>query len=158
MPKYSQKDKQKRGEKGEALITAYLSSRGLWNHKLVNAGYGTIFDKLVILPGGGYGIEVKTRLTPRIEYSKITSNERRGLDRFMKLVGRDHALIIGIWKTDDFQRAFVIPWHLVRDAVLSGVRGSINMLDYPELSKSKKAGITDISRTKGDVPHPLKNK
>jgi len=135
MGKYSQKDKQARGKKGESLITDSLRKAGLWSHKLVNAGYGTVFDKLVIPPGGGYGIEVKTALEPKIPHSKITANERRGLEKFMRQVGRDHAFIIGIWLTEDTKRAFLIRWADVRDGVLSGVRGSINMLDFPELEK-----------------------
>lgn len=143
MKKYSQKNKQERGVKGESLITDSLRSSGLWNHKLINAGYGTLFDKIIIPPSGGYAIEVKTRLTPRIEYSKIELNERRGLDKFMKQVGRDHAFIIGIWLTDDTKRAFIIPWHEVRDAVCSGTRGSILMTEFPELQKV--AGGWDMS-------------
>lgn len=152
MPRFTQKDKQERGEKGESLITDSLRKAGIWNHKLVNAGYGTVFDKLIIPPGGGYAIEVKTRLQPRIEYSKIEQNERRGLDSFMKKVGRDHAFIIGIWLTEDTKRAFLIPWHEVRDAVCSEVKGSINMLDFPELPKV--AGGWDMGcfeRRKKDV-------
>ena len=80
-------------------------------------------------------MEVKTRVIPRIEYSKIEANERRGLDKFMRQVGRDHAFIIGIWLTEDCKRAFLIPWHEVRDAVCSGGRGSIRMEDFPELPK-----------------------
>lgn len=141
--KYTQKDKQERGVKGESLLTDSLRSAGLWNHKLINAGYGTVFDKLIIPPGGGYAVEVKTRLQPRIEYSKIERNERRGLDKFMRQVGREHAYIIGIWLTDDTKRAFLIPWYQVRDVVCSGCRGSINMLDFPELPR--KGGGWDMS-------------
>jgi len=135
--KFTQKDKQKRGAKGESLITDSLRKAGLWNHKLINAGYGTVFDKIIIPPSGGFGIEIKVRQVPRIAYNtkSITPNERRGLDEFMKLVGRDNVFIIGIWKTEEFQRAFLIPWYQVRDQVLSGVRGSINMLDFPEIKK-----------------------
>lgn len=137
MKKCSQKDKQARGEKGESLITDSLRKAGLWNYKLVNAGYGTVFDKLVIPPGGGYAIEVKVRQVPRIAHNEksITPNERRGLENFMRMVGKDHAFIIGIWKTEEFQRAFLIRWADVREQVLSGVRGSINMLDFPELPR-----------------------
>lgn len=133
--KYTQKDKQERGTKGESLLTDSLRAHNLWNHKLINAGYGTLFDKIIIPPGGGYAIEVKTRQHPRIEYSKIELNERRGLDKFMRQVGRDHAFIIGIWLTEDTKRAFLIPWYQVRDAVCSGCRGSIKMLDFPELPR-----------------------
>jgi hypothetical protein len=133
--KLTQKDKQERGVKGESLLTDSLRAAGLWSHKLVNAGYGTVFDKLIIPPGGGYAIEVKTRIHPRIEYSKISANERRGLQRFVQLVGRDYAFIIGIWLTEDTKRMFLIPWVKVRDAVCSGQRGSINMLDFPELPR-----------------------
>lgn len=135
MKKITQKQKQERGVKGESLLTDSLRPAGLWNHKFVNAGFGTVFDKLVIPPGGGYAIEVKTRMVPRIEYSKIEANERKGLDKFVRQVGRDHAFILGIWLTEDTKRAFLIPWYQVRDAVCSGCRGSINMLDFPELSK-----------------------
>jgi len=133
----TQKDKQARGERGEADITASLRKADLWNHKLVNVGYGTVFDKLIIPPGGGYALEVKVRREPRIAYNtkSITPNERRGLDRFMQQVGRNHAYIIGIWQTEDTRRAFLIPWYQVRDAVCSGCRGSINMLDFPELQR-----------------------
>lgn len=135
--KFTQKEKQERGAKGESLITDSLRNAKLWNHKLVNAGFGTVFDKLVILPRGGYGLEIKVRQVPRIAYNikSITPNERKGLDKFMKQVGRDHAYIIGIWKTEECQRAFLIPWWQVRDQVLSGERGSIKMLDFPELQK-----------------------
>lgn len=137
MRKYSQKDKQARGEKGESLITDSLRKAGLWNYKLINAGYGTVFDKLIIPPEGGYAVEIKVRQVPRIAHNvkSITPNERRGLERFMKLVGKDNAFIIGIWKTEEFQRAYLIRWADVREQVLSGIRGSINMLDFPELPK-----------------------
>ena len=143
MKKLTQKDKQERGVKGESLLTDSLRPAGLWNHKLVNAGYGTVFDKLIIPPGGGYAIEVKTRMVPRIEYSKIEMNERKGLDRFMEKVGPKHAFILGIWLTEDTKRAFLIPWYQVRDTVCSGCRGSINMLDFTELPKV--AGGWDMS-------------
>lgn len=135
MKKITQKQKQERGVKGESLLTDSLRPAGLWNHKLVNAGYGTVFDKLVIPPGGGYAIEVKTRIRPSIEYSKIEANERKGLDKFVRQVGRDHAFILGIWLTDGIKRAFLIPWVDVRDAVCSGCRGSIDMLEFPELPR-----------------------
>ena len=146
--KCSQKDKVQRGEKGEGLITNSLRSSGLWNHKLENAGYGTVFDKLVIPQGGGYAFEIKVRKEPTIGYNlkSITMNERRGLDNFMTKVGRDHAFIIGIWMTDQVKRAFLIPWYQVRDAVCSGVRGSIKMLDFPELQR--KGTGWDMSRFK----------
>ena len=137
MKKFSQKNKQERGAKGEEQITVSLRSAGLWNHKFINAGFGTVFDKLVIPPGGGYALEIKVRQVSRIAYNikSITLNERRGLEKFMDQVGREHAFLIGIWKTEEFQRAFLIPWHAVRDQVLSGVRGSVNMLDFLELQK-----------------------
>jgi hypothetical protein len=135
--KMTQKDKQERGVKGESLITDSLRPQKIWNHKLINAGFGTVFDKIIIPPGGGYAVEVKTRMVPRIEYSKIEANERKGLDKFMEQVGPKHAFIIGIWLTEDTKRAFLIPWYKVRDEVCSGVRGSIRMEDYPELQKVK---------------------
>lgn len=135
MTKYSQKDKQARGSKGESLITDSLRSSRIWNHKFVNAGFGTVFDKVIIPPGGGFAVEVKLRKQPRIEYSKIEENERKGLDKFVRLVGENHAFIIGIWLQDDVKRAFLIHWVDVRDAVCSGVKGSINMLDFPELPR-----------------------
>ena len=134
---FTQKEKQERGQTGEALITASLRKSELWQHKLVNAGYGTVADKLVIPPGGGYLLEIKTRLEPRIAYnrSSITNNERRGMDYFEKMVGHGRSLIVGIWKTKEFQRAFLIPWCQVREGVLSELPGSIKMLDFPELKK-----------------------
>jgi hypothetical protein len=131
----TQKSNPEIGAKGEADITASLRRTGLWNHKIYNAGWGTPFDKVVVRPHGGYAIEVKLRDGPTIEYSKISDSEREGLTKFMTRVGRDYAVIIGIWKTEKFQRAFLIPWHKVRDAVCSGVRGSIRMEDFPELPK-----------------------
>jgi hypothetical protein len=139
---YTQKDKVDRGAKGEELITSSLKAAGVWSHKFINAGYGTVFDKLVVLPGGGYGIEVKTSLQPRIPYSKVTGNERRGLDKFMKMVGEDYAWIIGVWKTENFCRAFRIRWADVREGVLSGCKGSINMLESVELER--RAGGWDM--------------
>ena len=134
--KFSQKDKQERGAKGEGLVTASLSKQNIWNHKLVNAGYGTVFDKLVIPPGCGYAVEVKTRVRPSIEYSKIEQNERKGLEKFMMQVGRRHAFILGIWLvSNEVKRAFLIPWTDVREDVCSGRRGSINMLDFQELPR-----------------------
>jgi hypothetical protein len=135
--KMSQKDKQKRGEKGESLITDSLRLCELWNHKLINAGWGTVFDKIVIPPGGGYALEIKLRKEPKIAFNEksITPNERIGLDKFEKLVGRGHAHILGIWDENGVRRAFLIPWCQVRDRVLSGIRGSINMLDFPELRR-----------------------
>jgi hypothetical protein len=136
--KLTQKNKQERGAKGEADITASLLKARVWNHKLVNAGYGTVFDKLIIPPGGGYAVEVKVRQEPRIAHNikSITPNERRGLTDFEAKVGQGHAYIIGIWMvTGECHRAFLIPWYKVKDAVCSGIRGSINMLDFAELPK-----------------------
>ena len=137
---------QERGEKGEALITASLKLLNLWNYKFINAGFGTPFDKLIIPPGGGYAVEVKLRQSHTIPYSGIEENQRKGLDKFMNQVGKDYAYIIGIWKAQADERAFLIPWHSVRNDVLSGCRGSINMLDFPELEKIK--GGWDLSRFK----------
>jgi len=110
-----------------------------------------VFDKLIIPPGGGYAVEVKVRKRPIIGYNvkEITSNERKGLDKFMRQVGRDYAFIIGIWLTEDCKRAFLIPWAEVRDAVCSGGRGSIRMEDFPELPKV--SGGWDMSCFKGGV-------
>ena len=137
---FSQKEKQERGVKGEALVTASLKEMNLWNHKFINAGFGTVFDKLVVIPGGGFALEVKLRKDPTIAYNikSITRNERKGLDNFMNKVGKQNALIIGIWHTEEATRAFMIPWCQVREDVLSGRRGSINMLDFPELKKAGK--------------------
>lgn len=131
------KENQKKGVKGESLITGSLSKKKIWNHKLVNMGYGTVFDKLILPPGHGYAVEIKYYAVPKIPFSKIEPNERKGLDKFMKQVGQNHAYIIGIWNTED--RAFLIPWKDVRDRVCSGVRGSINMLEYQELCKTGKS-------------------
>jgi hypothetical protein len=149
--KLTQKDKQARGAEGEGDITVSLRKAGLWSHKLVNAGYGTVFDKLIIPPGGGYAVEVKVRKKPTIGYNvkEITPNERKGLTYFEKMVGQGYAFIIGIWKTEKFERAFLIPWYQVRDDVCSGRRGSIRMEDFPELSKV--AGGWDLSCFKGGL-------
>jgi hypothetical protein len=135
--KMTQKDKVERGAKGEELITSSLKSSKLWNHKFINAGFGTVFDKLVIPPGGGYGLEIKVRKEPTIGYNtkSITKNERRGLNSFVEKVGADNAFIIGIWIDGDIKRAFLIPWVDVREAVCSGVRGSIKMLEFEELER-----------------------
>jgi hypothetical protein len=138
---------QERGETGEALITASLQLLELWNYKCINGGYGTPFDKIIIPPGGGYAIEVKVCKANTIGFSRIEHNQRKGLDRFMKQVGRDHAHILAIWDANGSKRAFLIPWCQVRDDVLSGCRGSINMLDFPELLKTSKGW--DLSCLKG---------
>jgi len=131
------KENQKNGVKGESLITGSLSKQKIWNHKLVNIGYGTVFDKLILPPGHGFAAEIKNYSVSKIPYSKIEPNERKGLEKFMKQVGENHAFIIGIWSTEG--RAFLIPWEEVRDQVCSGVRGSINMLAFKELEKSGNA-------------------
>ena len=145
MKKFSQKDKQERGVDGEQKITSSLRSLKLWQYKFINAGFGTVFDKLVIPPGGGYALEIKVRQEPRIAHNirSITQNERKGLTKFMEQVGKDNAYIIGIWQTEEFSRAFLIPWHAVQEQVCSGVRGSINMLDFKELPK--RGSMWDLS-------------
>ena len=130
-------ENQKKGVKGESLITGSLSKKKIWNHKLVNIGYGTVFDKLILPPGHGYAVEVKNYEVPKIPFSKIERNERTGLDQFLKKVGKNHAFIIGIWSTEG--RAFLIPWEDVREKVLSGVPGSIKMLDFQELPRLGKS-------------------
>jgi hypothetical protein len=137
-------ENQKRGEKGEALITASLKLSGLWNHKILNAGFGTPFDKLIIAPGGiAYAVEIKLRRCKSIPYSGIEENQRKGLNKFMEMVGKEHAFIIGIWQSDETIRAFLIPWKRVYMEVCSGTKGSINMLEFPELKKIK--GGWDLS-------------
>lgn len=147
----TQTDKIKRGASGEACIRVSLSAAKLWSHKLVNAGFGTVFDKLIVQPAGGWAVEIKTRKEPTIAFNvkSITPNERRGLDAFAAKVGSDRAVIIGIWRPEDdpHGRAFVIPWSAVRDDVCSGRRGSIKMTDWPELPKAGKGW--DMSRFGG---------
>jgi hypothetical protein len=128
------KENQRKGVKGEKLVTDSLSKQNIWNHKLVNIGYGTVFDKLILPPGHGYAVEVKYYTEHKIPFSKVEQNERKGLDKFLKLVGKGHAYIIGIWSTEG--RAFLIPWEDVRDSVCSGIRGSIDMLKFQELVKT----------------------
>ncbi len=125
----------KRGQDGEGFLTDSCRSCGLWSHKIENAGFGTPFDKIIVLPGGGYAIEVKTKQEPTIAYSSIRPNERKGLDRFVEMVGKRNAYILGVWMVFGRRRAFLIPWVSVRDTVCSGDRGSINMLDFPELPR-----------------------
>lgn len=138
-----------RGQDGEALLTASCQACRLWSYKMLNAGFGTPFDKVIIPPGGGYAIEVKTKLEPTIAYSSISTNERKGLNRFVRMVGRENAYIMGVWLTGDFKRAFLIPWVAVRDAVCSGARGSINMLDFPELRRKGEGwDLTELWRPK----------
>jgi len=137
-----------RGQDGEGLLTASCRACGLWNHKIENMGFGTPFDKIIIPPGGGYAVEVKTRIRPTIAFSSVEQNERKGLDRFMHLVGEKNTYIMGIWLIGrDCRRAFLIPWVAVRDSVCSGIRGSINMLDFPELKRKGKGwDLTELWR------------
>jgi hypothetical protein len=134
---YTQKDKVKRGAEGERLITASLKEQYIWNYKMFNAGYGTLFDKLMIVNGKPFALEIKTRTEPYIAYSSISANERNGLDDFMRKVGEGRAVIIGIWLTKDVKRAFWIPWKSVRWNIFSGERGSICMTDFDELDRYK---------------------
>lgn len=84
-------------------------------------------------------LEVKsTDGQPVIAYSWISKNERDALTEFEGLIGNGHAFIVGLWLKDE-KRAFLIPWFAVKDSVCSGVRGSINMLDFSELPKLKGA-------------------
>lgn len=70
---------------------------------------------------------------PVIAYSWISQNERDALNEFEGLIP-GHTFVLGVWVSDR-NRAFLIPWYVVKDAVCSGCRGSINMLDFPELEK-----------------------
>lgn len=80
-------------------------------------------------------LEVKTTdEQPVIAYSWISDNERDALNEFEGLIGKGHAFVVGLWLKDE-KRAFLIPWYAVSAAVCSGCRGSIRMLDYPELPK-----------------------
>ena len=137
----TQKDKQKRGQSGERLITDALAKLQLWNHKLVNYGFGTVFDKIVIPPAGGYALEIKVRQIPRIAHNpkSITNNEVKGLEKFYRLVGQDNAFIIGIWKDESNYKAYLIPWGTVREQVISRVRGSIKMQDFPVIKETNSA-------------------
>jgi hypothetical protein len=134
---YTQKDKVKRGAEGERLITASLKEQGIWNYKLFNAGYGTLFDKLIIVNGKPFALEIKTRTEPHIAYSSISENERSGLEDFYRRVGERRAVIIGIWLAKDIKRAFWIRWKDVRQQIYSGQRGSICMTDFDELDRYK---------------------
>lgn len=133
----TQREKQEIGQKWENEITKYLKNSKLWNHKLINAGYGTVFDKIIIPPGGGYAIEIKARENGRIAYNKtsITPNEIKGLTKFAEMVGADYAYIVGIWTTQ--KKIYVIRWVDVMEEVTSGRRGSIIMSDHLELQRIK---------------------
>jgi hypothetical protein len=149
------KENQERGAKGEELITSSLKSSKLWSHKFINAGFGTVFDKLVIPPGGGYGLEIKVRKDPTIGYNEksITKNERKGLNAFVEKVGPGNAFIIGIWINEDIKRAFIIPWIDVRDAVCSGDRGSIKMQDFEELERKSSGWNLERFKNIKEVTH-----
>ena len=65
------------------------------------------------------------------------------------MVGKECTYIIGIWKTKEDQRAFLIPWKKVYIDVCSGERGSIDMLEFQELEKVK--GGWNFSFLKSEV-------
>ena len=126
------------GKKGEGLISSSLKRNGFWRLKQINLGDGTKCDFIAVHPVyGGYMLEVKTtdcRDKPTIPYSDVSNKERESLTEFEGLIGQGHAFVIGLWLKDE-KRAFLIPWHEVRDAVCSGCRGSIRMEDFPDLPK-----------------------
>jgi hypothetical protein len=123
------------GKKGESLISSSLKKSGFWRQKQVNLGNGTKCDFIAVHPVyGGYMLEVKTTdAEPVIAYSWISENERDALNEFERLIP-GHGFVVGVWLKDD-KRAFLIPWRDVADKVCSGCRGSIAMLDYPELER-----------------------
>jgi len=136
------------GKKGESLISSSLKQSGFWRLKQRNFGDGTKCDFIAVHPVyGGYMLEVKTTDgdSPTVPYSWITKNERNALIEFERLIP-GHAFIIGVWIRNEM-RAFRIRWVDVRDAVMSGMKGSINMLDHLELAKIR--GGWDMEWMKG---------
>ena len=123
------------GKKGEGLISSSLRNSGFWRLKQINLGNGTKCDFIAAhRQYGAFMLEVKTTDTqPVIAYSWISDNERKALNEFEALIP-GHGYIVGVWISGS-NRAFLIPWAAVRDAVCSGCRGSIRMEDYPELPK-----------------------
>ena len=132
------------GKKGEGLISSSLRKSGFWRLKQFNAGNGTKCDFIAAhRQYGAFMLEVKTTdYSPVIAYSWVSGNERKALNEFEALIP-GHAFVVGVWISGS-NRAFLIPWQTVRDAVCSGCRGSIDMLDYPELRKM--AGGWDMRR------------
>lgn len=125
------------GKKGESLISSSLKRSSFWRLKQINLGDGTKCDFIAAHRDyGAFMLEVKTTDTddkPTIPYSWISENERKALTEFEGLVP-GHAFVVGVW-VQGINRAFLIPWHCVMDAVCSGCRGSIAMMDYRELER-----------------------
>jgi Holliday junction resolvase len=123
------------GKKGEGLISSSLRNSGFWRLKQINLGNGTKCDFIAAhRQYGAYMLEVKTTdENPVIAYSWVSENERKALNEFETLIP-GHAFVVGVW-VSDVKRAFLILWVDVRDAVCSGCRGSIDMLEFPELQR-----------------------
>jgi hypothetical protein len=125
------------GKKGESLISSSLRKSGFWRLKQINLGDGTKCDFIAAhRQYGAFMLEVKTTDCdmPTIAYSWISQNERDALTEFEGLIGNGHAFVIGLWLKEE-KRAFLIPWYAVSAAVCSGCRGSIAMIDFPELPR-----------------------
>jgi hypothetical protein len=126
------------GKKGESLISSSLKRNGFWRLKQINLGDGTKCDFIAAHRDyGAFMLEVKTTDSdvPTIAYSWITENERKALTEFEGLIGRGHAFVVGLWLRSEAKRAFLIPWYTVSEAICSGCRGSIAMMDFPELPR-----------------------
>lgn len=136
---YSQKDKQSRGARFEQEFRASCNEFPCWVRKMLTGFQGTPFDYLVLTGKKNWGIELKVVKSPRLAYSTIRDNQRRGLTYFSKVVPQNKSALIVNWRDipNKTNKCYFVPWDEEKNNVCSGRRGSIKLEKYPEIPRLK---------------------
>lgn len=138
-PKYTQRDKQRRGAEFEKEFRNSLPYFNLWGHKLECDGYNPQpFDFILTTKGGACGVELKCTQSFMLPYSAIRGSkskgkksQREGLTEFESKISTNKSFILVRVLNDTTDKIYVVPWAKVKDDVCGPKRGSIDLLDYP---------------------------
>lgn len=132
--KYTQKDKQKRGNIFEQEFRASCNELPCWVWKMRTTFSGTPFDYLLILEQVNVGLELKVTLSGTLPYSAIRHNQRHGLTKFGDSAPQNMPGILVNWRNtpSKINRCFFIPWNRIQYEVCGEKPGSIKLEAYKQ--------------------------
>ena len=123
-----QQARRQRGDEWETAFVAGLNRQAnVWAVLLPKSWAGQPFDVIAMATGRAIAFQCKRIARVNVPYSCFTANEKEHLTRFEEAGGRAS---VAVYRDSD-GRGVLIPWHCIRDDVLSGIRGSARLEGYP---------------------------
>lgn len=150
-----QQARRRRGADWEALLILELNHRpDTWAVLLPKSWAGQPFDITAVQAGRGMAVECKRILRGNLPYSCFTANEKEHLSRFEDAGG---LALVAVYRDSDRRRVFV-PWQDIREDVLGGVRGSVQLEKYPGmlLTEASAQAAADGSGKRREEAAPCK--